>query len=480
MSSILRGGRITATRSDVVKFISSVEADRRIAHSTVLLNEAHVIALANAKAIKRSDAGKLLRALRKLEKRITLRQGVEDVHVLIEEYVTRATGPEIGGLLHLGKSRNDQVATAIRMTLREEMLSLSNHLLSLERAILETAKKHTTSVFPGYTHLQPAQPITFAHYLISLADSMLRDNQRVIQAFDRISQSPMGAAALAGTSLSLDRHLVAHLLGFRGLVENSLDAVGGRDFILESLSVFSIIALNLSRIAQDIIFYSCSDVALLVIPDEFCSTSSIMPQKKNPDPIELVRAKCGRIVGNYLSAATIMHGLPSGYNLDFQEITPLVWESLDTLNQSLNILQQLIPKLKLNKDSIEKRLESTTATEIANILVREEKLSFRVAHQAVGKAVRITLRKKARLKDLTSRNWETVLGRQVSRRTILYLRRALDPKLHIYAYKTAGSPNPKRTQEMIRRRTILVQSLTQRNKETQGEIMHSLRKLAAF
>ena len=407
-------------------------------------------------------------------------QDLEDVHVLIEERVTLETGPEIGGLLHLGKSRNDQVATAIRMSLREEMLNLSDSLLSLEHAILQTASRHTKSVFPGYTHLQPAQPITFAHYLISVGDSILRDNQRLIEAFARVNHSPMGAAALAGTSFDIDRHLMARLLGFRGLVENSLDAVGSRDFILESLSVFSIIALNLSRIAQDIIFYSCSDVALLEIPDEFSSISSIMPQKKNPDPIELVRAKCARVVGNYFSAASIMHGLPSGYNLDFQEITPSAWESLDNLKSCLKLLEQLIPKLKLNSGSIENRLEPTTATEIANILVRKEKLPFRTAHQAVGKAVRITLAKKARLKDLISKDWETALGRRVSNGTMVSIRRAFDPKFHIYTYKTVGSPNPRRTEDMIRNRTSLLESLTQRNRKTQAKIMQGLKNLSAI
>jgi argininosuccinate lyase len=288
----------------------------------------------------------------------------------------------------------------------------------------------------------------------------------------------MGAGALAGTSLNLDRDLVAQLLGFGGLVENSLDAVGSRDFILEALAVMSIVALDISRIAQDIIFYSCSDVALLEIPDEFCSTSSIMPQKKNPDPLELVRAKSGRVISNYFAAATIMHGLPSGYNLDFQEITPLAWQSLDILKGCLTMLKQLIPKLKLNENSILGRLDPTTATEIANVLVRQEKLAFRAAHQAVGKAVRITLAKKRQLKDLTSQEWATALGRRVHTRTISSIRRALDPKSHIFAYRTRGSPNPRRTEEMIRRRITQVESLTKRNQKIRSEIANSLRKLA--
>jgi argininosuccinate lyase len=214
MSSILRGGRLSTSRKDVVNFISSVEEDKRIAPATILVNQAHVIALAKAKAVSHLDALRLLRALRSAEKRIPFRKGVEDVHVLVEEYVTQRVGPKVGGQLHLGKSRNDQVVTAVRIVLREEMLEISDALLALESELVKLARKHTQSLFPGYTHLQPAQPITFAHYLLAIGDSLLRDNQRMAEAYRRVNKSPMGAAALAGTSVNLDRALVARLLGF--------------------------------------------------------------------------------------------------------------------------------------------------------------------------------------------------------------------------------------------------------------------------
>ena len=480
MSSILRGGRIARTRDDVVRFISSIDDDRRIAHSTVLANEAHVIALAEAKVISRREARKLLRALKRLEKRISFARGAEDVHVLIEEYVTRETGPDTGGLLHIGKSRNDQVATAIRMTLREEMLNLSDCLLALERVILQLSGKHLTSLFPGYTHMQPAQPITFAHYLVSVGDSILRDNERIVQSLKRINDSPMGGGALAGTSFNIDRRLEAKLLGFHGLVENSLDAVSNRDFILETLSVLSITATNLSRLAQDIVFYSCADIALIEIPDEFTSTSSIMPHKKNPDPIELVRAKCAGVVGNYFSAANAMHGLPSGYNLDFQEITPLAWESLDTLKSCLKLLTQLVPKLKLNSSAIASRLELTTATEVANILVRKEGLSFRAAHRAVGKAVRTTLAKNVALKDLKSEDWKAAIGKAMNNATMVSIGKALDPKQSVYAYRTIGSPNPGHVKEMIRRRLRHVRLEQESNRRGVAEITRCYNRLGAY
>ena len=212
MSSILRGGRLRATRKDVVDFISSIQDDKRIAHASVLVNEAHVMALTKAKAISRNDSRKLLGALRRLEHGFPLRKGVEDVHVLIEEYVTKQLGREIGGRLHLAKSRNDQVVTAIRMVLREELLQLSDELLGLERQLLRLARRHVRFVFPGYTHLQPAQPISFAHYLIAIGDAFLRDNERLLEAYRRVNRSPMGAGALAGSSININRRLEANCL----------------------------------------------------------------------------------------------------------------------------------------------------------------------------------------------------------------------------------------------------------------------------
>lgn len=464
MSSILRGGRLRATRKDVVEFISSVQDDKRIAHATVLVNEAHVIALAKAKAISRKDSRKLLRALRRLERGLPLRKGVEDVHVLIEEYVTKQVGREVGGQLHLAKSRNDQVVTAIRMVLREELLQLSDELLGLERQLLRLARRHIQSVFPGYTHLQPAQPISFAHYLIAIGDAYLRDNERLFEAYGRVNRSPMGAGALAGSSFNLDRQLEAELLGFDGLVENTLDAVGSRDFALEPLSVLSITAIDVSRLAQDLIFYSSADVGLITIPDEFTSTSSIMPQKKNPDPLELIRAKCARVTGNYGTAATMVHSLPSGYNLDFQEITPLLWNSFDTLKPCLRMLAQLVPGIKLDR-AIARRgyLQYLAATEIANTLVREEHIPFRTAHRAVGYIVRNAMKQGKILSELTPAEWERGVGRKLKKNTFASVTKTLDFSTHITHYHSKGSPNPRQVETMIRFRTARIQSMLKQN-----------------
>ncbi len=461
MSSILRSGRLAQTKKSVVKFISSIDDDTRIAHATILVNEAHILALVSAKIIDKRDAKKILKALRECERQIKPRENVEDIHVLIEEFVTKKTGPEIGGWMHLGKSRNDQVVTAIRITLREEILEMASLLVSLENTLLSLARKHVDTVFPGYTHLQPAQPITFAHYLEALTDAFLRDSLRIDQTYQRVNKSPMGAAAIAGTSFNLNRDLVARLLGFEGLVENSLDAVGTRDFAVETLGVCSIIALDISRVAQDLIFYSSNNVDLIEIPDEFTSTSSIMPQKKNPDPLEIMRARCARVIGNYVSAATTVHALPSGFNLDFQEITPLIWSSIDTIKSCLRLLCELIPQIRVNKDIANRdSLRLIAATEIANVLVRTEKIPFRTAHHVVGRAVKTMLA--GDMRELTRQEWKRILGRDLKEETFRRINETFKLRMALRTYRTKGSPNPKQMALMIEKRKKQVRILSRK------------------
>src|SRR5256712_3728748 len=295
-------------KDEVVRFISSVEADRRISRETILVNKAHVIALAKAKAIENQDAHKLFQVLIKIEQAPPFRESVEDVHVLVEEEVTRILGKEVGGRLHTGKSRNDQVATAIRMALRDQLLLLSNDLIEVENRLLIVAGRHTKSLFVGYTHLQPSQPVSFGHYLLSVFDALVRDSERILETYRRVNCCPLGSGAIAGSSFRLDRHLTARLLGFDGMVENSMDAIGARDFVLETLNTCSLIAADLSRLAQDLIFYSSEDVGLTELPDAFTSTSSIMPQKKNPDPFAIVRARYALVPGNSWSGSVLLVG----------------------------------------------------------------------------------------------------------------------------------------------------------------------------
>ncbi len=464
MSSLLRGGRLSSSRPDIVSYTSSLEADKRIALSTVLVNEAHVTALARGRVIDKRDAKKLLKALQSLEHGIQFRKEVEDIHVLIEESVTRTVGDKIGGKLHTGKSRNDQVVTAIRMTMRGVVSELSRELLAVETQLLLLAQKHVMSIFPGYTHLQPAQPITFAHYLLSVVDSFLRNNERLTQFYARLNKSPMGAGALAGSSFNIDRRYVARLLGFDGLVENSLDAVAGRDFALEFIGLASIIALDLSRLAQDLIFYSCADVGLVELPDNFTSTSSIMPQKKNPDFLEVIRARMANVKGNVMAASALMHSLPTGYNLDFQELTPVVWSSADALVSSLRIMEELIPRIRLTTNSAGRAgFLLTSATEVANVLVRDFGFSFRDAHRSVGRAVRETVRKKQALSKLGIEDWSSALHVTLEASDLAKIRKATDLVEVVKSYRTLGSPAPRETKRMISQRTRKLTVLKREN-----------------
>ena len=334
MSKILHGGRISSMRKDVAKFTSSIKDDVKLSKAVIDINKAHVIMLMEQKIIKWSDGAKLLEALTK-HADIKLDPSSEDVHMAVEEAVLKEVGWEAGGNLHIAKSRNDQVATAIRMELRKNLLSLMLSVVQMQESLAEMAEKHVKTVILEYTHLQPAQPVTFAHYLLSHFDALERDLQRLQGTYERVNLCPMGAGALATTSFPINRERVAELLGFSGIVENSIDAVGSRDFILETTAVLTIIAVNLSRLAEDLIVWSSPDFGVIELPDGFTSTSSIMPQKKNPEVLEVIRARASHVLGDFVSSAAALKSLPSTYNLDFQEITPKLWESIESINNSL-------------------------------------------------------------------------------------------------------------------------------------------------
>jgi len=403
MSKLLRGGRIPYIKEDVVKFASSIKNDQKLLKSVVAINQAHVIMLLEQKIIEHSVGVKLLQALNKLKPRLNVKASLEDIHVLLEEKVTELCGSEIGGNLHIAKSRNDQVATAIRMELREDLIGLIDNLVDFKEALLKFAGSHTKTLFPGYTHMQPAQPVTFAYYLLSYFDCLSRDLQRLESAFIRVNLCPMGACALAASSFPVNRERVAELLGFSEVLENSIDAVSSRDFILETIAALAILAVDISRLVEDLIVWGSLDFGLIELPDEFSSTSSIMPQKKNPDVLEVIRARMSHVLGNFVTSFTILKALPSGYNLDLQEITPRLWESFEIVKSSLIMLSKLVAKIKVNENALAKpHFNFLAATELANMLVRKYNVPFRSAHKIVGFLVRELISKGLTLNNLTS------------------------------------------------------------------------------
>lgn len=480
MSKLLRGGRLGTARKDVVKFTSSIESDKRLLKSVTRINQAHTVMMMEQKIIEWSDGVKLLQALSEAEA-AKLNLSLEDIHVSVEEEVIKKAGPEIGGNLHIGKSRNDQVSTAIRMGLRENLVHLITLTIKLQEALINLAKEHVETVVPGYTHLQPAQPVTFAHYLLSHVDTLKRDLHRLEEAYQRINLCPMGAGALATTSFPINRERVAELLGFSGVLENSIDAVSSRDFILETMAHLAIMGVGISRLAEDLIVWSSSEFGIVELPDGFSSTSSIMPQKKNPEVLEVVRARASHIVGNFVASATTLKALPSTYNLDFQEITPRLWESLESITGSLDMLSKLIPHVKVAKNAFDKPfLGFSTSTELANMLVRKHKVPFRTAHKIVGSLVKNLIENKLTLFDVTPELLQAVakdscgLSLNVNMEDI---RESTEPLEFVKAHDVRGGPSPNQVKKMLRVRkrwTVLSRSRLSEKKSKLDEAENRL------
>jgi argininosuccinate lyase len=471
MSKILHGGRISSLRKDVAKFTSSIKDDVKLSKAVIDINKAHVIMLMEQKIIKWSDGAKLLEALTK-HANIKLDPSSEDVHMAVEEAVLKEVGLETGGNLHIAKSRNDQVATAIRMELRKNLLSLMLSVVQMQESLAEMAEKHVKTVILEYTHLQPAQPVTFAHYLLSHFDALERDLQRLQETYERVNLCPMGAGALATTSFPINRERVAALLGFSGIVENSIDAVGSRDFILETTAALTIIAVNLSRVAEDLIVWSSPDFGVIELPDGFTSTSSIMPQKKNPEVLEVIRARASHVLGDFVASAAALKSLPSTYNLDFQEITPKLWEAIEVTNSSLNMFAKLIPNLKVSADISSKALTSfSAATELANMLVRKYNAPFRSAHKIVGSLVKSLIDSKQTFLDATPELLQKVAQDAVGIKLVVNaedITESFDPFKIVETYKVKGGPAPTEVERALttrKQRIVLSKSKVSKLKQ---------------
>ncbi len=449
----MRGGKITSVRKDVTKFTSSIKSDQRLLKLVIEINQAHVAMIMEQKIIEWSDGVKLLQALGELKSSMKLRSSIEDVHMAVEEEVVKKVGPQIGGNLHIAKSRNDQVSTAIRMYLLQNLTVLIASLMNLQEALIKLAGKHVRTLVPGYTHLQPAQPVTFAHYLLSYVDMLERNLQRLGENYQRTNLCPMGAGALATSSFPIKRDRVAKLLGFSEILENSIDAVSSRDFALETLANLTIIAVDISRMVEDLIIWSSADFGIVELPNGFVSTSSIMPQKKNPDVLEVIRARVSHVLGNFVASATILKALPSSYNLDLQEITPKLWESLENIIGSLDMLSKLVANLKVSKNAFAKSfLSFTTSTELANMLVRKHKVPFRTAHKIVGSLTNLLIEQKLTLPEVASKVLQKVVkdssGFSVNV-SLEEIQESTAPLRLVETHNVIGGPSPAEVKRML-------------------------------
>ncbi len=388
------GGRFTeATDRFVESFGASVDFDRRLYRYDIEGSIAHARMLVHVGVLSEAEGQAIEKGL--LEIRDEIERGdfawlveLEDVHMNIEARLTERIG-EAGKKLHTGRSRNDQVATDLRLYLRDEIDRLTAELVRLQRGLLDLAEREAGTLMPGFTHLQVAQPVTFGHHLMAWFEMLQRDKERLRDCRRRVNVMPLGAAALAGTSHPIDRAYAARLLGFDRVAENSLDAVSDRDFAMEFNAAAALLMCHLSRISEELILWSSAQFDFIELPDRFCTGSSIMPQKKNPDIPELVRGKSGRVYGNLTALLTLMKAQPLAYNKDNQEDKEPLFDTVDTVKACLRIFADMIPALRVKGEHMlaAARQGFATATDLADYLVRKG-VPFRDAHEIVGKAVR--------------------------------------------------------------------------------------------
>ncbi|AJF05752.1 argininosuccinate lyase [Geoalkalibacter subterraneus] len=400
-------GRFTQpTDQFVEEFTASIDFDKRLYRYDIQGSIAHARMLAKQQIITEEDATTIIAGLEAILKDIEagefeFKVSLEDIHMNIEARLIERVGP-VGGKLHTARSRNDQVALDIRLYLRDELRQIRQYLDCLQEALLGQAEKNLGVIMPGYTHLQTAQPVLFSHHMMAYYEMFCRDAGRLDDLARRVNIMPLGAGALAGTTFPIDREYVAEQLGFDGVTRNSLDSVSDRDFALEFCAAGSILMMHLSRLSEELILWSSADFNFIELTDAFCTGSSIMPQKKNPDVPELVRGKSGRVYGNLMSLLTLMKSLPLAYNKDMQEDKEPLFDTIDTVKGSLKIFADMIAQMGVKAEPM--RIAAargfSTATDVADYVVRKG-LPFRQAHEVVGKTVRYCIEHKKEIEELT-------------------------------------------------------------------------------
>ena len=405
-------GRFTEDTNQFVEdFTASISFDKRLYRQDIIGSIAHAIMLGEQGIITKAETNKIIKGLQGILKDIEsdnfeFLTELEDIHMNIEKRLIERIG-DAGRKLHTARSRNDQVALDIRFYLRDEIQAVYDYAERLQNSLVSLAKTNTDVIMPGYTHLQRAQPVLFSHHMLAYYEMLERDKGRLEDCLKRLNVLPLGAGALAGTTFPIDREAVARELGFEGVTRNSIDSVSDRDFSIEFLSASSIIMMHLSRFAEELILWSSSEFDFIELPDSFCTGSSIMPQKKNPDVPELVRGKTGRVYGDLISLLTTMKGLPLAYNKDMQEDKEPVFDAVDTVKDCLRAFSEMLPGIRLNKERMLKAAGGgfSTATDMADYLVRNG-IPFRDAHEIVGKCVRYCIEKNKELYDLSLKEFQ--------------------------------------------------------------------------
>ena len=407
MSEAMWGGRFSKTTDEMInEFQASIGFDKRMYHEDIAGSIAHATMLAKCGIITDEDKEAIVKGLKDILKQIDAGSfdfsvDLEDIHMNIEKRLTDAIG-EDGGRLHTARSRNDQVALDTHMYIRRQVTEVQREIQNLQQALVETAEKNQDVIMPGYTHLQRAQPILFAHHLLAYFGMLARDFARFEGVYQRADIMPLGAGALAGTTFPIDREFVARQLNFEHIYGNSLDAVSDRDYIMEFLAAASILMVHLSRLSEETILWCSREFSFVELDDAHCTGSSMMPQKKNPDVSELVRGKTGRVIGHLMAMLTTVKGLPLAYNKDLQEDKEGIFDAIDTVKFSLAVYAQLIRGMKVRKDVMKRAVteDFSNATDLADYLVKKG-MPFRQAHAVSGTAVHDCIAKGKYLEDMT-------------------------------------------------------------------------------
>ena len=407
MTNKMWGGRFQSGPDAIMEEINaSIGFDKRLFRQDIAGSKAHAAMLAKQGIISKSDAAEIRKGLDQVQAEIeagtfTFSRALEDIHLNVESRLKELIGPA-AGRLHTARSRNDQVALDFRLYVRDTVDHLDAQLKDLQLALAQKAEAHAATVMPGFTHLQVAQPVTFGHHMLAYVEMLARDRSRLADARRRMNENPLGAAALAGTSFPIDRHMTAEALGFDRPTRNSLDTTADRDFVLETLSACAICAVHLSRLAEEIVIWSTSQFRFVKLSDKFTTGSSIMPQKRNPDAAELVRAKPGRIIGALVSLLTVMKGLPLTYSKDMQEDKEPAFDAFDNMSLAIAAMAGMVRDMVPNADEMRKAAATgfSTATDLADWLVRTLKMPFRDAHHVTGSLVAMAEKKGVDLPEL--------------------------------------------------------------------------------
>ncbi|CEE00286.1 Argininosuccinate lyase [Caldibacillus thermoamylovorans] len=414
--SKLWGGRFTKETNQLVeKFTASIEFDQKLALEDIEGSLSHVEMLGSCGIIPAEDVEQIKKGLTSIREKVLNHEVSfsvedEDIHMNIERMLIEEIGP-VGGKLHTGRSRNDQVATDMHLYLRNQTKEIIELIRFVQEAIISQAKQHVETILPGYTHLQRAQPISFAHHLLAYFWMFERDKERLQDSLKRINWSPLGAGALAGTTFPIDRQFSAKQLGFETVYPNSLDAVSDRDFILEFLSIASILMMHISRLSEELVLWSSQEFQFVELDDSFCTGSSIMPQKKNPDVPELLRGKTGRVYGNLIGLLTTLKGLPLAYNKDLQEDKEGMFDTVETLAGSLQLLAPMIETMTVKRENMYKAVSQdySNATDLADYLAGKG-IPFREAHEIIGRIVLYAIQHDKYLLDLSLGEYRNFSG----------------------------------------------------------------------